>query len=436
MLPFVGEGRIRISIGHPLCTFKSALKHPGDLHFVKEQPVFALALRPSDLSRVHEADDKRATHRIRLAELRNDIGRLTALRSLALVIETDKLISSKSFSQRASTIPDTDHAMPSLQEVHLDLPVSRSSTLDEGVVRFLDGITWSRLQRLSLRGNALIEEVLQAFSALLVSLHCLHLEAVRWLPTDPSHLRDFLNKDLTGRWSASKTAVARTSSFIREHAFEELKLEGFDIRLCVPNILSPKLRKLKLHMCELLPILARGGWAQLQLLSELAPNIEHLEIDVGRIGNLWQATAVPGVDVDVQIYRVLDAITALSHLRSLRLFPQYREGDDYYDSRLTQPLTDDAAVRLFQKLIEKSSSLETLAISSDNHVADNKDDFDPMSWELRAAGDKIILTVRQANHDYEQRQVWVGERRLTTEIKRLSYRKPYIPEFEGWIMES
>ena len=138
----------------------------------------------------------------------------------------------------------------------------------------------------------------------------------------------------------------------------------------------------------------------------------------------------------MQIYRVLDAITALPHLKSLRLFPQYREGDDYFDSRLTQPLADDGAVRLFRKLMEKSSSLETLAISSDNHVADNNDAFDPMSWELRAAGEKIILTVRQANHDYEQRQVWVGERRLTTEIKRLSYRKPYIPEFEGWIMES
>ena len=286
MLPFIGEGRIRISIGHPLCKFESGLKHPRDLHSVKDHLLFAVALRPFYLSPVQEADDKRATHQLRLAELRSDIGRFTALKSLALVIETDRLISSKSLLQTTSVIPDLDHAMPSLQEVHLDLPMSRSSALDEGVIRFLDGITWRRLQRLSLRGNALIEEVLQAFNALLVGLRCLHLEAVRWLPTDPSHFRDVLSKDLKGPWSASKTVVAQTSSLIRDHAFEELKLEGFDIRLCMPNILSPKLRKLKLHMCELLPILARGGWTQLQLFSDLAPNIEHLEIDVGRIGNL------------------------------------------------------------------------------------------------------------------------------------------------------
>ena len=96
----------------------------------------------------------------------------------------------------------------------------------------------------------------------------------------------------------------------------------------------------------------------------------------------------PGVDVDVRIYQVLDVITTLPHLKRLRLFPQYSDGDNYFDTRLTQPLTDDAAVRLFRRLKEKSASLETLAISSDNHVVRYIADFDPMSWELRTSGEK------------------------------------------------
>jgi hypothetical protein len=238
---------------------------------------------------------------------------------------------------------------------------------------------------------------------------------------------------------ASGQAVTETASFLKGHPLEELELEGFTMYLSLPQILHPQLRKLKLHVCELLSVPLRVKVLQaadLQTVTRQSPHVEHLEVDIGRMANLWHSTAVPGVDVDVRIYQILDTITTLPRLRRLRLFPPYWGGGRTWgESRLTQPLTDDAAVRLFRRLKEKSASLEALAISSDSHVAAYLAEFDPMSWELRASGEKIILTVRQANHDYEQRQVWVGERRLTTEIRRFSYQKPNIPEFEGWLIE-
>ena len=450
MLPIVREERIRISISVPPCNFDSGMQDQSVQHLLLGRPLLALAVQLSYSSCVLEADGRGASCVLQLAEVSNAVGRFTALESLALVIKEETLIRRTQSSQISWTIPESDCTMPSLREVHLDLPmVILSQTLDEEIIKILDIIPWSRLHRLSLTGNGLIQTVLEAFRTFPASLHCLHLQAVSWLPTHfmvrilrsarvwrfPNVIPNrFFAQDIL---SAGQSAtVAQISLMLQDHALQELKLEGFDTSLSLADILSPKLRKLKLHMCELLPVCPLRQVAELEHLSRLAPNIEHLELDVGRIGNLWHATAVPGVDVDVRIYQVLDAITALPHLRSLRLFPRYSDNGDYFDSRLGQPLGDEAAVRLFRKLKAKSKSLETLAISSDNHVVDYVDMFDPMSWELRAAGEKIILVVRQAKRDYEQGQVWVGERRLTSETRRFSYPRPYLSEFEGWMMES
>jgi len=93
-------------------------------------------------------------------------------------------------------------------------------------------------------------------------------------------------------------------------------------------------------------------------------------------------------------------------------------------------------VRLFRHLKGKNKSLRMLDISSDNHVAQLVVDFEPMSWNLKTASDTVVLTVHQAHQNYEQRQIWAGDRRLRTEIRRFTYRKPYVAEFQGWLRGS
>jgi len=433
---------MRVSILDPLFKFIPDFRYQLLLPHLRDDQAVALSFR-FHYTYFQTYGGLGGAHCFQLDELGDAIGRFNALRSLSVVILGSKDIASLYRVGTGLLIQESDVAMPALQELHLTLPVKECKVMDEGTTRFLTTIPWSRLRRLSLTGNALIEEVLQAVYKSSSSLRSLHLKAMSpwFMPSSrrfPLHSHHAFSSSHPGIWSASRKAASQAALFLERHPLEELMLEGFDMAPSFRRILCPELQKLKLHMCELLSTSSRMKFLQaadLQVLVGQAPNLEHLELDVGRIANLWHTTAVPGVDVDVRIYQVLDAITTLPHLKRLRLFPQYCEGDNYLESKLTQPLTDDAAVRLFRRLKEKSASLETLAISSDNHVANYVADFDPMSWELRTAGERIILTVRQANHDYEQKQVWVGERRLTTEIKRFSYQKPYIPEFEGWVME-
>ena len=331
--------------------------------------------------------------------------------------------------------------MPSLQELHLELPMRSFEELDESMKPLFMRIPWDQLRRLSLTGNKLIEVVLSQFSNSLKTLGCLHLRAIdRWQLKSDRVQSYAMNRTQRSQqiWCTPLKGMSRIRNLIEFLECKELVLEGFSATsLPLRDILSTELRSLRVHICELNASQHHHNVRQasdLRCLPALAPNIERLELDVARIGNLWHSTAVPGVDVDVRIYQIFDAITSLPRLRHLRLFPQYFVKNRDYGT-FEQPLTDDVAVHLFRRLKEKSASLQILEISSDNRVAQNAGDFNPMSWRLCAHCDKIILTVRQANHDYEQRQVWAGERRLTTEIRRYSYEKPYVPEFEGWLME-
>jgi hypothetical protein len=433
-LPFAQKERVRMYIVVP------NYKHQYFLQRLRDNQAIAVTFR-FRYSIYRQCAGPEDLCLLRPAELGSAIGRFHALRSLSVVIEPDEGIAKIPRLQSGLPVLEADSALPALQELHLELPVNEYPAVDDATDLFLAVIPWNRLHRLSLTGIALIEEVLQTVRSSLDSLSSLHLKAMTLWSVSSRRRRpvqEVLYRN-PGVWFAGRKAVAEISSFLEGHPLDELMLEGFGVDLSLPRILYPKLRKLELHICELLPASLRVKVLQaadIHTVAKQAPNIEHLELDIGQIGNLWHSTAVPGVDVDVRIYQVLDAITSLPHLKRLRLFPQYREVvNNFGSSRFAQPLTDDAAVRLFRRLKEKSASLEALAISSDNHVARYLADFDPMSWELHVAGERTILTVRQANRDYEQRQVWVGERRLTTEIRRFSYKKPYVPEFEGWIMD-
>ena len=174
-------------------------------------------------------------------------------------------------------------------------------------------------------------------------------------------------------------------------------------------------------------------------LETLCPLLEHLELDVGDLSTLWHPTAIPGIDVDVVVYRVLSALARL-RLKSLRLFPSYIKGDPL-DSGwpappFRQPVSDEQAVKVFNYLKTQCRSLQNFAISTDNGFASRsrRFEFHAMSWTMHMLGSHTIVVTRQALRDYIQRQVWVGERRLTTEIRRFAYSKPYNPQSPGWIL--
>ena len=175
-------------------------------------------------------------------------------------------------------------------------------------------------------------------------------------------------------------------------------------------------------------------------LVNLCPMLEEVELNVGMISNLWNGHAISGIDVDVQVYSVLGSIARLPRLRKLRLFPPYCANmyRDYSTAQFRQPLDDEQAIKIFNHVKSQCPTLQELAISTDNEFAlgTRLFDFHPMSWIMHAVGAHTILVTRQASRDYEQRQIWVGERRLTTEIRRFAYLKPYLPDTPGWVLQT
>ncbi|ETN46131.1 uncharacterized protein HMPREF1541_00315 [Cyphellophora europaea CBS 101466] len=185
------------------------------------------------------------------------------------------------------------------------------------------------------------------------------------------------------------------------------------------------------------------------MVSHLAPKVESLALDVGDISKLWHNTAIPGVDVEVEQYSFFASLRGFKHLRSLQVSPPYvsrttsqrllnldptRNID--WGVRQQQPITDADAVAMFERLRAQIPTLEHFAIvpsekrfrsdlvktfrPSLQGVPDHTE-FQPMAWYMDRWGDKTILTTRQARKNYEQRQIWVGERRTRTEIKRDAY---------------
>ena len=275
-LPSADRETIRVCISNPLCNFESGSKHQLYVQSLKNRQILALSFQLAYPACIRKYDGSGDSHPLRLAEVRSEIGRFTALRSLAVVIEADKPVGRTRYTPTDPIIPETECAMPSLREVHLDLPMKRSKALDNVIIQFFDVIPWSRLHRLSLTGNTLIEEVLRAFRTTLSSLYSLRLEAVWWgrpaqgtFQSFQTHVR---NRPGEGIWSASRSVVTQASSLLREQAFEELKLEGFDSTLSLSDILSPKLRKLKLHIvraaASLRPQTSRGTTTPVQARTE------------------------------------------------------------------------------------------------------------------------------------------------------------------------
>jgi hypothetical protein len=338
------------------------------------------------------------------------------LESLSMMIEARYAVSTKHRSvehQQYDAKQCNASSFLRLRELHLSGEVSIRS--EEACLAFLTAFQWSTLKRLTLSGSRLAELLLSQFGAEMTSLRSLRIAVF-----PPQH--HFF-------WTAPEQNLSAISEFLATKCLMELELDGFSKDLPIKLAASPKLRKLRLHSWEVDPAGAQANLKSahdIREIAALAPNLEHLMLDVAQVSKLWHPTAIPGVDVDVHVYQIFDALSQLTQLKILHLFPRFCTLDDNGRASWQQAIEDDGqAVRIFKHLKAMQSSLELLILSSDNVVA-RVADIDPMRWTVCQVGETILLRVRQANKEYEQQQIWQGQRRLRTEIKRHSYFDPYL----------
>ncbi|RMD42740.1 hypothetical protein DV735_g2360, partial [Chaetothyriales sp. CBS 134920] len=169
--------------------------------------------------------------------------------------------------------------------------------------------------------------------------------------------------------------------------------------------------------------------ADLIQLARLAPRIESLGLDIGCIKNLWHPTAIPGVNVDPKVYSFLASLSNFHHLHTLRLFPSHVDPDA--SSRLAAGLrmsyeqlcSDLQVIRIFNYLRRQNPKLSVLIISP-GLLRGARICRYPISraWQVRTWGQKTLLVTRQPEHDYELSEIWVGERKLSSEVKRDGYK--------------
>lgn len=249
-------------------------------------------------------------------------------------------------------------------------------------------------------------------------------------------------------------------------ALTELELGDICNHVPIMHLVSPTLRALLLlsnsRNLATLRSRAQRTPADLVLMAQIAPSIRRLELDIGSITNLWHSTSIPGVNVDVELYSFLATLSHFKALHTLTLFPPYFEksigatqrGLTFVEER--QPTTDPDAVAMFDRLRFQIPTLHTLSIVSSTHVFSTTNhalvhnpapthastgDFHDMRWHMTRWGDKTILLTRQATRNYAQRQIWVGQRRLTTSILRDKYAssndctiRGCMDQDSGWIL--
>jgi hypothetical protein len=303
-------------------------------------------------------------------------------------------------------------------------------------VAILDAIPWARLRRLRIQG-VLLERRLQDVIAKLRDLEEMCLEAVG---PDTFHAncpfkRPVIHSDVNYPFFAIDfTSVPKL------HALEVV---GICNHVPIRNLVGSGLRALKLHKpdgrCSVVSDESQRSSSDLAMIGKLAPCLERLELDIGYVENLWHPTAIPGVEVDMEQYHFLSALSNIKELRTLRLFPPYVAREDFHSdfcshTGLCQPLPDEQAVRICNYLRGHCRKLEVLYVSVSAMTVTLEMDFFPMNWEVRVWGDKTLVTTRQLGKNYELRQVWVGERRLTLETKKHAYWKKHIPDSENWLL--
>ena len=328
--------------------------------------------------------------------------------------------------------------IPGLEEFHASDVLLKQTTLDSQIFSAFSIVDFNLLKRLSLTGRAMVEDFFPRAAEKLLSLERLHLSSPN--PHSFLYAAGLVGSAYDHSIPAPEPPMRSRSPFLKLAKLHELVLDGVSNAFPVDYLGASRIKNVRLHLRETFNTNRTHGARSaedLKLLRHICPLITKLELDVGDIRNLWHSVAVPGVDVDVRIYPILQQIASFSHLRYLRLFPPYivkgtqRNRFPIY----RQPCSDQQAVRMFLRLRSDRSSLEQLSITADATVAKDAVDFDCMSWTVTQNGDQILLVTRQANKNYEQRQIWEGERRLRSEIKRYSYPRSYLFEQPGWIFD-
>ncbi|KKY21373.1 hypothetical protein UCRPC4_g03811 [Phaeomoniella chlamydospora] len=378
-----------------------------------------------------------------------------------------------------TSVRDETFIVPPLAELFLEglLGTEILSEPDHSVrlrerVTFLNNIQWHALRSLTLSGGLSIERFLTHYADKLSSVRHISL----WVFNDTS------NSDPFGEYEAGVKATAHfLSTSPSAENLTALELRGYSVRFPMTSITSPKLRSLRFYNYEsssqTFPIIRPAS--DIRHLSQQCPLINYLAIDFPEMRNLFHPTAIPGVDAEISVYPFLQALSEFPKLTHLHLFPPYTRTTSNYTT-YTQPFTDDdLAIKLFkhiktqQSLYKKSlipstppplfspnnlhthtrtrttrtpspptptplplPTLTHLHLSPTNIFTKfiSSSDFDAQSWfvtEAPSNSNRFFMTLRQAGKEYEQRQVWEGERRLRTEIRRDKFPRGYVEEEEG-----
>lgn len=361
----------------------------------------------------------------------------------------------------ALRIPNTLDAVPALArfkgltELVID-PVSYVKTWIQSSpllkwYHLATNIPWGQLRRLCVHDTCEIQRM-RPFSLPLPSLRSLSLRP----DSDPEHTQLRAYHVDCSYVRTAEAVSPRTTQFGIDFTclpkLADLELEGLCNHVPVENFVAPTLRALRMHaphsQASTLGPRSQRSSSDLAKIAVIASKLTHLELDLGNIENLWHNTAIPGVDVDMDIYNLFATLARLKSLQTLRLFPSYISRAmgaallGHVHTRwprslgIQQPTTDPDAVAMFQRLRSQIPSLRELSILPSAYLfccdvrqlepAEHARNTTPeglhgMAWHITTCGDKTVLTTTQAGHSYSQRQIWVGERRLTTTTKQRRY---------------
>lgn len=251
-------------------------------------------------------------------------------------------------------------------------------------------------------------------------------------------------------------------SHLRNHSFEGLpylrlpNLQSLEIRyisryLSIEHII-PSTKTLTHLRLEYHNRNERLTSYDLRWISRNTPNLHTLELNVGPLANLWHPTAIAGVDLDVDVYSMLEALSSFKNLRILRMFPSYWHSSGGY-LHFAQPVSDNQAVRIFHHLRLSCTKLSLLIIAnslldyrSRNEVFSRGLNGEPVKWIVRSLGGtsagvktgttgKTLLVTHEAKKMYHLEQVWEGDRRLTMNtVRHCGVRRHFDEIASGWVL--
>ncbi|KAJ4677857.1 hypothetical protein HRR95_004621 [Exophiala dermatitidis] len=326
--------------------------------------------------------------------------------------------------------------IPSWTELHL--VIRRALRSNHHSPRDLDLplVPWNSLRRLSIlwEYTVPVNQFIHDVAPQLTNLQALRLRAAHHRLYHPNCRH---NGPTTGLFADAPPVPPFRINYSVMRELREVEIDGICNHIPITALVGPKLRRLRLH-CEdslwsVCSAESQRSHFDILVAAKIAPDLEQLELDVGYITNLWHPTAIPGVDLDMEQYAFLNAICKFRQLRLLRLYPPFVPKDAPRFSRSPMtciPVSDDQAIRVFEHLRTQCPSLQMLSLAAIPSFVN----IHTMCWEVKRQGEKTILTTKHRARNYQHRQVWVGQRRISSEIKRFSTPRRYLPDSDCWTL--